>query len=183
MLSINTDMFYLLILSGNIFIWLNYTNVSGSVLFSAQPMILQSVCQSNINTFLGIKYNTVLEANESWFEQSKRRHWESLIKIVPSCAFLYGFLLLSGVLCCHLFERLHGFHHLVGGEGLLHFAVLVHLMDALRHRDGHLLGRHPIVLPLGLRTYSREKHSVFRLRTKEKKKPIECKLKYYKCRV
>lgn len=41
-------------------------NVSGLVLnFSAQPMILQSMCQSNINTSLGIKYNTALEANES----------------------------------------------------------------------------------------------------------------------
>lgn len=57
----------------------------------------------------------------------------------------------SGVLSCHLLERVHGFHYLVGREGLLHLAVLVHLVDALRHRDGHLLGRHAIVLPLGLR--------------------------------
>lgn len=69
--------------------------------------------------------------------------------------FFFGFFqspLHSGVLCGHLFEAFHGFHNLVGGEGLLHLPVLVHLMDALCHCDGHLLGRHPIVLPFCLMT-------------------------------
>lgn len=63
-MSINTDMFYLLILSGNIFIWLNYMNVSGLYFFFlAQPVTLQLMCQSNINTSLGIKYNTAHDSN------------------------------------------------------------------------------------------------------------------------
>lgn len=70
-------------------------------------------------------------------------------------SFFFGFFLLalrSSVLCGHLFEGLHWFHNLVGGEGLLHLSVLVHLMDALCHCDGHLLSGHPIVLPFCLLT-------------------------------
>ena len=64
--------------------------------------------------------------------------------------FSLASLLHSSVPCGHLYEALGRLHDLVGGEGLLHLPVLVHLMDALRHRDGHLLGRHPIVLPFCL---------------------------------
>lgn len=53
----------------------------------------------------------------------------------------------SGVLCRHLFDSFHWFHDLICREGLLHLPVLVHLVDALGDCNGHLLGRHPIVLP------------------------------------
>lgn len=56
----------------------------------------------------------------------------------------------SGVLCRHLFDSFHWFHDLICREGLLHLPVLVHLVDALGDCNGHLLGRHPIVLPFCL---------------------------------
>lgn len=58
----------------------------------------------------------------------------------------------SGVLRRHLFDTFHWLYDFVRREGLFHLPVLVHLMDALCHRDSHLLGRHAIVLPFCLLT-------------------------------
>lgn len=53
--------------------------------------------------------------------------------------------------CGCVVKGFYRFHDLIRGEGLLlDLSTPVHLSDALRHRDGDLLGGHPVVLPLGL---------------------------------
>lgn len=64
----------------------------------------------------------------------------------------FAFTCTQVFLCGHLLSALHRLHDLVGGERLLYLLVLVYLVDALGHCDGHLLGRHAIILPFCLKS-------------------------------
>lgn len=101
--------------------------------------------------------NTSIEAKVVRFKDTDESYASPLFFDPPSLISLASptVTCTQVFLCCRLFPGLHGLHDLVGGEGLLHLLILVHLVDALGHRDGHLLGGHAIVLPFCLNRKNR----------------------------